>query len=86
MKNLLFCCGCGIISVTDRGRSISSFVSEIGAINRFDTPNKLVAFAGLDVKVTQSGEFEGTKQHISKRGSPYLQRAIWLTANRAAVL
>lgn len=59
-------------------------VSEIGDINRFDAPNKLVAFAGLDVKVTQSGEFTGTKQHISKRGSPYLRRAIWLAANRAA--
>lgn len=59
-------------------------VSEIGDIHRFDAPNKLVAFAGLDVKVTQSGEFSGTKQHISKRGSPYLRRAIWLAANRAA--
>ena len=59
-------------------------VSEIGDIHRFDAPNKLVAFAGLDVKVTQSGEFSGTKQHISKRGSPYLRRAIWLAAGRAA--
>lgn len=59
-------------------------VSEIGDIHRFDAPNKLVAFAGLDVKVTQSGDFTGTKQHISKRGSPYLRRAIWLAANRAA--
>jgi transposase len=59
-------------------------VSEIGDIHRFDAPNKLVAFAGLDVKVTQSGEFSGTKQHISKRGSPYLRRAIWLAAQRAA--
>lgn len=59
-------------------------ISEIGDINRFDAPNKLVAFAGLDVKVSQSGEFTGTQQHISKRGSPYLRRAIWLAANRAA--
>lgn len=59
-------------------------ISEVGDINRFDAPGKLVAFAGLDVKVTQSGEFSGTKQHISKRGSPYLRRAIWLAANRAA--
>ena len=59
-------------------------ISEIGDINRFDAPGKLVAFAGLDVKVTQSGEFSGTKQHISKRGSPYLRRAIWLAAQRAA--
>ena len=59
-------------------------VSEIGDINRFDAPGKLVAFAGLDVKVNQSGEFTGTKTKISKRGSPYLRRAIWLAAGRAA--
>ena len=53
-------------------------MSEIGDINRFD------AFAGLDVKVNQSGEFTGTKNKISKRGSPYLRRAIWLAASRAA--
>ena len=60
-------------------------VSEIGDIHRFDAPNKLGAFAGLDVKVTQSGAFTGTKQHISKRGSTYLRRAIWLAANRATL-
>lgn len=59
-------------------------VSEIGDINRFERPNQLVAFAGLDVTVKQSGEFSGTKNKISKRGSPYLRRAIWLAANRAA--
>jgi len=59
-------------------------ISEIGDIHRFDAPGKLVAFAGLDVKVNQSGEFTGTKTKISKRGSPYLRRAIWLAAGRAA--
>ena len=59
-------------------------VSEIGDINRFERPNQLVAFAGLDVTVKQSGEFSGSKNKISKRGSPYLRRAIWLAANRAA--
>lgn len=59
-------------------------ISEIGDINRFERPNQLVAFAGLDVTVKQSGEFSGTKNKISKRGSPYLRRAIWLAASRAA--
>lgn len=59
-------------------------VGEIGDINRFERPNQLVAFAGLDVTVKQSGEFSGTKNKISKRGSPYLRRAIWLAAQRAA--
>ena len=74
-----------ITSIPGIGNTLGAIiVSEIGDINRFDAPNKLVAFAGLDVKVSQSGEFTGTQQHISKRGSPYLRRAIWLAANRAA--
>jgi transposase len=59
-------------------------VSELGDIKRFSGPEKIVAFAGLDVKVNQSGEFTATKAKISKRGSPYLRRAIWLAASRAA--
>lgn len=59
-------------------------IGEIGDINRFDEPGKLVAFAGLDATVKQSGEFTGTRSRLSKRGSPYLRRAIWLAASRAA--
>jgi len=59
-------------------------VSEIGDISRFDSAPKLVAFAGLDVTVNQSGQFLGTQNKISKRGSPYLRRAIWTAAMRAA--
>lgn len=61
----------------------AAILGEIGDINRFDSPGKLVAFAGLDVTVKQSGEFSGTKNRMSKRGSPYLRRAIWLAASRA---
>lgn len=59
-------------------------IGEIGDISRFDEPGKLVAFAGLDATVKQSGEFNGTRNRLSKRGSPYLRRAIWLAASRAA--
>lgn len=59
-------------------------VGEIGDICRFNSAPKLVAFAGLDVSVKQSGGFLGTENKISKRGSPYLRRAIWTAANRAA--
>lgn len=77
--------GSYITTIPGIGETLGAIIlSEIGDINRFDAPNKLVAFAGLDVKVTQSGEFTGTRQKISKRGSPYLRRAIWLAASRAA--
>jgi transposase len=36
-----------------------------------------VAFAGIDASVSQSGEFEGSHMHMSKRGSPYLRRALY---------
>jgi len=55
-------------------------LGEIGSIDRFEQPKQLVAFAGLDASVHQSGEFNGTNMKLSKRGSPYLRRAIWQAA------
>jgi transposase len=63
-----------ITTISGIGENLEAvIVSEIGDIHRFDSPSKLVAFAGLDVKVNQSGEFSATKNRLSKRGSPYLQ-------------
>lgn len=77
--------GSFITTISGIGHTLGAIiVSEIGDIHRFDTSSKLVAFAGLDVKVNQSGEFSSTRSKISKRGSPYLRRAIWLAAGRAA--
>ena len=59
-------------------------IGEIGDISRFESAAKLVAYAGLDVRINQSGQFIGTHMKISKKGSPYLRRAIWTAANRAA--
>ena len=74
-----------ITTISGIGETLGAIIiSEIGDINRFNAPNKLVAFAGLDVRVNQSGEFSGTRNKISKRGSPYLRRAIWLASTRAA--
>ena len=58
----------------------ASFFAEIGDITRFESPDKLAAFAGIDPSVKQSGEFNGTRNKMSKRGSPYLRRAFWLAA------
>jgi transposase len=52
-------------------------LGEIGNIQRFSSKKKLVAYAGLDASVKESGQFKGTKNHLSKRGSPYLRKAIW---------
>lgn len=55
----------------------ATIFSEIGDISRFPSPAKLAAFAGIDPTVKQSGDFIGTHNHMSKRGSPYLRRALW---------
>ncbi len=55
-------------------------ISEFGDINRFDKPSQLVAYAGIDATVSQSGEFEGTHNVMSKRGSPYLRKALFQAA------
>lgn len=70
-----------LVTIPGIGTTLAAtIVSEIGDIDRFDSPEKLVAFAGIDPSVKQSGEFNGTKTHMSKRGSPYLRRALWLAA------
>ena len=59
-------------------------VSEIGDINRFSHASKLVAYAGIDPTVKQTGEFNATKNRMSKRGTPYLRRALWTASIVAA--
>ena len=61
----------------------ATILGEIGDIRRFSNPSKLVAYAGLDASVSQSGEYESTYNHMSKRGSPYLRRALFQSALRA---
>ena len=58
----------------------ATILAEIGDIHRFKSSSALVAFAGIDPTVRQSGEFNSTHNHMSKRGSPYLRHAIFLAA------
>lgn len=64
-------------------------LGEIGSIERFDKPCKLLAYAGLDPTVNQSGKFKARSTKMSKRGSKTLRFALinaaWqLTLNDSA--
>lgn len=59
----------------------ATILSEIGDITRFRNASSLVAYAGIDPTVKQSGKFCSTRNHMSKRGSPYLRHAIFLAAS-----
>jgi transposase len=64
-------------------RTGAAILGEIGEVSRFANESKLIAYAGIDATVHQSGEFQGTKTHMSKRGSPYLRLALWQAASMA---
>jgi transposase len=61
----------------------ATILGEIGDINNFSSAKKVVAFAGLDPIIHQSGNFKNKTGPISKRGSPQLRRALFLAANVA---
>lgn len=61
----------------------ATILGEIGDIHRFASLKQLVAYAGLDPSVHQSGQFQASHSHISKRGSIYLRRALWIAASVA---
>jgi len=65
--------------------TIVSLYGEISPIEAFKKPSQLVAFAGLDPKVFQSGQYDAPRRRISKRGSPYLRRSLWQMAYRALI-
>lgn len=54
----------------------SMILSEIGDIKRFSNPGQLIAFAGLDPIVRQSGNFRAKTTRMSKRGSSTLRYAL----------
>ncbi len=56
-------------------------LGEIDDINRFSKPRKLLAFAGLDPSVYQSGNFTAKKTKMSKRGSSALRYALMNAAH-----
>ena len=61
----------------------AQIVSEIGDVSRFRNAAALVSYAGPNSSVNQSGKFDGGGGPITKHGSPYLRRAVWLAAGRA---
>lgn len=60
-------------------------LGEIGDITRFSNPSKLLAFAGLDPAVYQSGNFNASNTRMSKRGSRPLRFALVNAAHNAVL-
>lgn len=70
-----------LLSVPGIGKTLAPIIfAEIGDINKFDKPSKLIAFAGIDPSENQSGNKVSSNEQTSKRGSPYLRHALFTAA------
>jgi len=66
-----------LLSIPGIGEVTAAFMlAEIGSVQRFTSKKALVAFAGLDPSIYQSGQFHASGR-ISKRGSPYLRTSLY---------
>jgi transposase len=55
------------------------FLAEMGEVKNYSSHKKIIAYAGMDPSVHESGKFIGMSK-LSKRGNRHLRRAIYLMA------
>ena len=70
-----------VLTIPGVGHALGAqIVSEIGDVRRFRNAPAIVKYAGINPSVSQSGKFSSDDSHITKQGSPYLRRALYLAA------
>lgn len=70
-----------ITSIPGIGHTLGAIITaEIGDIDKFDSPDKILAFAGLSPSTYQSGQLESGYAKMEKRGSKYLRYALFNAA------
>ena len=72
-----------ILSIPGMGYRMGAMIlAEIGDFSRFDSPDKILAYAGLSPSTYQSGKLNaaGAYAHMEKRGSRYLRYALYNAA------
>ena len=70
-----------ILTIPGIGYTLGAqIVAEIGDVKRFHSAAAIVKYAGINPSISQSGQFSSEENHITKQGSPYLRRALYLAA------
>ena len=68
-----------IRSVPGIGDNLAArIIAELGDMTRFKKKNELVAFAGLDPRISESGQNDGNHMHITKKGNKRLRCLLYL--------
>jgi transposase len=72
----------GLESVPEFGhKTVAVLRAELGDVQRFQRSEQVVAYAGLDLEVKESGKWKGQTK-LSKRGSGRLRRILYMAAVR----
>ena len=67
-----------ILTIPGLGYRMGAMIlAEIGDFSRFDSPDKILAYAGLSPSTYQSGKLANAYPHMEKRGSRYLRYALF---------
>ena len=75
-----------ITTIPGIGPSMSAMIiAEIGDFSRFDSPDKILAFAGMSPSTYQSGQLTNCYSHMEKRGSRYLRYALYNATKQACL-
>jgi len=86
IKSIMLELNSPILSIPGIGFTLGGIIlSEIGNIENFNSPSKLLAFGGLEPSTYESGKFTAAKTPMVKRGSTYLRWALLQAARLVAM-
>ena len=78
IKQIVDSLGTTILTIPGIGyATAASILAEVGDFSNFDTPDKILAFAGMSPSTYQSGQLSNCYAHMEKRGSKYLRFALY---------
>lgn len=71
-----------LMSISGIGDNLAMrLIGELGDLDRFERSEQLVAYAGIDPKVYQSGQMTGEHLHITKKGNKHLRTLLFLAVS-----
>ena len=75
-----------IITIPGVGVQMGAMIlAEVGDFSNFDSPDKVLAYAGLSPSTYQSGQLKNCYPHMEKRGSRYLRYALFNAAKYVCI-
>ena len=66
-------------------RMAAMILAEIGDFSKYDSPDKILAYAGMSPSIYQSGQLTNCYSHMEKRGSRYLRYALFNAAKYVCI-